>query len=161
DYRAGATNVYWVSAQNQFFALVTMLETNQPADSIMVHRVNLPPPSAEEIAVSSRTVRDPFGLETVLAYPSRSLAPDQEFVQRFNIFAGPKEYRTLARLSDTLENHLDQVMGFGAFTGPISKGLLFAMNWMHRSLSLPYGLTIVFITIVIRLAFWPLTRAST
>ena len=35
------------------------------------------------------------------------------------------------------------------------------MNWLHRSLGLHYGLIIILITVVIKLVFWPLTRAST
>ena len=35
------------------------------------------------------------------------------------------------------------------------------MNWLHYQAGFPYGLAIIFITVVIRSAIWPLTRAST
>jgi YidC/Oxa1 family membrane protein insertase len=39
--------------------------------------------------------------------------------------------------------------------------LLIAMNWLHDTLSLPFGLTVIVITFIIKMAFWPLTAAST
>jgi YidC/Oxa1 family membrane protein insertase len=35
------------------------------------------------------------------------------------------------------------------------------MNWLNRTLHLSYGWAIVVITVIIKLAFWPLTQAST
>jgi YidC/Oxa1 family membrane protein insertase len=159
EYRAGTNNVFWVSAQNQFFALVTMPASNQPAAAMAVRMVLLPPPSEEEIEASSRTVRAPEGLEAMLAYPGGTVPPGQEVTLRFNIFAGPKVYQTLASLSEQLDNRIDLVMGFGMW-GVISRGLLAVMNWLHHQIGFPYGLAIILITVVIRLAIWPLTRAS-
>ncbi|HYG35531.1 MAG TPA: membrane protein insertase YidC, partial [Clostridia bacterium] len=76
------------------------------------------------------------------------------------IYAGPKEYRTLATIGATFDNNADQIMGFG-FWGFFSKALLLGMNALHNSLSLPYGWVIIVITVIIKLVFWPLTQAST
>jgi YidC/Oxa1 family membrane protein insertase len=160
EYRAGSNNVAWVSAQNQFFSLVTMPASNQIAAAVVAHMVPLPPPSDEEIEASSRTVLKPQGLEALIQYPGATLGPGQEATIHFNIFAGPKIYQTLASLADQLDNHVDLVMGFG-FWGGISKVLLAVMNWLHYQVGFPYGLAIIFITVVIRSAIWPLTRAST
>ena len=160
EYRAGTNDVAWVSAQNQFFSLVTMPASNQLAASVVAHMVLLPPPSLEEIEATSRTVRQPMGMEALLEYPGAALGPGQEAIIHFNIFAGPKIYRTLSALAEQLDNHVDLVMGFG-FWGGISKALLAVMNWLHYQIGFPYGLAIIFITIVIRSAIWPLTRAST
>jgi YidC/Oxa1 family membrane protein insertase len=92
-------------------------------------------------------------------YPGGTVPPGQEVTLRFNIFAGPKVYQMLASLSEQLDNRIDLVMGFGLW-GPISKGLLAVMNWLHHQIGFPYGLAIILITVVIRLAIWPLTRAS-
>ncbi len=160
EYRAGSNDIVWVSAQNQFFSLVTMPATNKSPADMVVHMVLLPPPSQEEIEASSRTVREPEGLVALLEYPGATLAPGQEASNQFNIFAGPKVYQMLASLGEQLDNHLDLVMGFG-FWGGISKALLAVMNWLHFQLGFQYGLAIIFITVVIRSAIWPLTRAST
>jgi YidC/Oxa1 family membrane protein insertase len=90
-----------------------------------------------------------------------TLAPRQSILRQAAIFAGPKEYRTLATIAAIFNNNVDSVMGFGSFFGFFSKALLLGMNWLHHSLSLPYGWAIVAITIIIKVVFWPLTQAST
>jgi YidC/Oxa1 family membrane protein insertase len=88
--------------------------------------------------------------------------------RNYVLFAGPKEYRTLARIGEEFNTHPDQVMnfgsGFGSFWGVgtfFAKLLLSAMNALHDLIGVGYGLTIVLITVLIKLLFWPLTAAST
>jgi YidC/Oxa1 family membrane protein insertase len=157
----GTNNVVWASTQNQFFALATMPDSNNPAMSVTVRMVPLPAPSQDEIAASRRTVRNPQGLETLVGYPAVILKPGESVEANFHVFAGPKEYYRLRDLSDDLNNHIDLVMGFGGWFGPISKGLLVTMNWLHSSVGLGYGMIVVIITVILRMIFWPLTRAST
>jgi YidC/Oxa1 family membrane protein insertase len=159
EYHAGESNVFWVSAQNQFFALVAI--PNDPAPVVTVHAVDLPPPSKEELATVPRTVAAPRGLEVTLQYPAQTLAAGQVVERSFALFAGPKEYQTLARIAEQFHNSVDLVMGYSGFFGFFSKGLLLAMNWVHSALSLPYGWAIIAITVLIKLVFWPLTAAST
>src|SRR5581483_6566205 len=64
EYRAGNNNVFWASAQNQFFTLATMPE--KPAQSIVVDKVDLPAPIPEEIESNPRTVLHPVGLQASL-----------------------------------------------------------------------------------------------
>jgi YidC/Oxa1 family membrane protein insertase len=78
----------------------------------------------------------------------------------FQLYAGPKEYRSLDRLGAALGNQIQRVMDFGGFFGFFAKALLLSMNGLH-ALGLGYGLAIIGITIVIKLLFWPLTQAST
>jgi len=158
EYLAGVNNVAWAAAQNQYFALAAM--PAKPAAAIAVHAVDLPPPSEAEVRADSRTVIAPRGLETSLLYPGEILAPGKSIETKFNLFAGPKEYRTLTAISVRFNNDLDQIMSFGFF-GPVSKALLVTMDWLHESIGLKFGWIIILITVVIRLTFWPLTRAST
>jgi YidC/Oxa1 family membrane protein insertase len=163
EYRAGNTNVVWVSAQNQYFALVVAPKT--PAPALTVRMVDLPPPSREELLNVARTIAAPKGLAATLNYPAQTLAPGQAVEQNFTVFAGPKEYRTLAHVAARFNNGIDRVMGFtiwGSETlGFFSKGLLLGMNWLHDALHFSYGWAIVGITIIIKVIFWPLTAAST
>ena len=151
-YDAGSSTVAWVSAQNQFFALATMPATNNLALSLAVRMVDLPRPSDEEIRASSRTVRQPEGLETVLVYPGAMLKPGEASELRFNVFAGPKEYQTLRRLDNQFNNRIDLVMGFGGWYGPISKALLVTMIWLNGVVKLSYGLIVVLITVALLVA---------
>jgi len=157
QYRGGSNNVDWVSAHNQFFALATMPQ--EPASEVVVHKVSLPPPPEEEIHY--RTVREPVGYEALLIYPALTLAPHQSVEKHIAIFAGPKEYRTLASISATFNNNIDLIMGYSGFFGFFSKGLLLWMNWLHHTIRLSYGWAIVAITVIIKLVFWPLTQVST
>ena len=77
------------------------------------------------------------------------------------LFAGPKEYQTLARIGGRFNNNIDLVMGYGGFFGFFAKALLLAMNTLHNALRLPYGWAIIAITVIIKVVFWPLTQAST
>ena len=84
------------------------------------------------------------------------LNPNQAVEREFDLYTGPKDDKTLSRLG----NNLDLVMGFSGFSGFFAKGLLLSMNGLHRP-GAPYGLTIIVITVIIKMVFWPLTRAST
>jgi len=151
------TNVVWAAAHNQFFALVTMPQG--PAPQIVVRKIELPLASAEEIAYGA--VREPVGYEATLVYAPTNLAPHQVLERNFALFAGPKEYRTLATIAATFNNNVDLIMGYSGFFGFFSKGLLLGMNAIHNALRLPYGWAIILITIIIKVVFWPLTQAST
>jgi YidC/Oxa1 family membrane protein insertase len=158
EYRGGESNVYWAAAHNQFFALALM--PPQPAQSLVVRRHDLPRPTGEEAQYVSANGPPPQGYEAALIYPSVTLTNNQAIERQVYIYAGPKEYRTLATIADRLNNNLDQVMSLGFF-GFVSKALLLGMNWMHQSLRFSYGWAIVAITTLIKLIFWPLTQAST
>ena len=93
--------------------------------------------------------------------PRHTLAAHQAVERQIVFFAGPKEYRLLARIGDQFQNQADLVMQFGKFSGFFAKALLLAMNWLHDVTRLGYGGTIVLITVLIKVLFWPLTAAST
>ena len=158
EYRGGESNVYWAAVHNQFFALAVM--PPQPAQSLVVRRQDLPRPTGEEAQYVSASGPPPQGYEAALIYPALTLTNNQAIERQLYIYAGPKEYRTLATIADRLNNNLDQVMSLGFF-GFVSKALLLGMNWMHQSLKFSYGWAIVAITTLIKLIFWPLTQAST
>jgi len=158
-YAAGNSNVVWASAQNRFFALIAMPPSNAPAPEILAHKLELPRPSMEATRADRQLVREPFAIQTGFRYPEVVLAPGQNVERWFDLFSGPKEYRTLDRLGSAYGNEVDRVMGFGWF-GFFAKGLLLSMNGLH-GLGLSYGLSIIVITFIIKLLFWPLTQAST
>ena len=158
EYRGGQSNVVWAAVHNQFFALV--LIPHESAEHAVMRKIELPRPSIEEAELDSRIVREPAGYVATMIYPGQSLTPKQTVERTFAIYAGPKEYRTLATISSALNHDLDPVMGFG-FWGFFSKALLLGMNWLHSVLRMSYGWAIITITVVIKVVFWPLTQAST
>jgi YidC/Oxa1 family membrane protein insertase len=137
----------------------------QPAERVLAQAVTLPPfPNIE----SAPGAGPPQGVQTALVYPAQTLTANSSLDRQIVLFAGPKEYRTLARVGAEQQNHAELVMNFG--TGFISfwgigtffaKLLLSAMNAIHDVTTIGYGWTIVIITFLLRALFWPLMAAST
>jgi YidC/Oxa1 family membrane protein insertase len=158
EYSASDTNIVWVAVHNQFFALAVMPQ--DPGQQVVIRRLDLPRPTGEEARLVATNAPTPQGYEAALVYPSLTLGTNQTVQRQVSIFAGPKEYQTLARVSDRFNNNIDLVMSFG-WAGFVSKALLLGMNWLHETIRLSYGWAIVAITFIIKLVFWPLTAAST
>ena len=154
-YESGASNVFWAAAYNQYFAIAAI--PSEPVLGVVGRRVDLPPPTEAELAQDSRNLKSPYGHQASFRYASMTLAPGARVERTFDLYAGPKEYNTLAKVHSDLK--LDNIMRFGFF-GLFAKGLLLAMNGLY-ALGIPYGLVIVVLTIIIRLILWPFTTAST
>ena len=153
EFRAGQTNVAWAAVHNQFFALVVV--PHDPASEVVMRPWALPPRASEETPMYSSN-----GYTAALVYPPVTITNNQSLQRQFVLYAGPKEYRTLARVASELNNNLDAVMNFGFF-GIVAKALLLVMHFLYSVVGVSYGWTIVVITVILRVAFWPLTAAST
>lgn len=161
EYRQGNGNVLWVAAYNQFFALVAMTQTNEPAWQMVARPVTL-------AATNSQTGAPWTGVQTALIFPAETLVTDQVAMRQVTLYAGPKEFRTLERVAEQFQNRADLVMNFGTgFAGFFGIGSFFAkvlllfMNGLHDLLpAISYGWIIVLLTILLRLFFWPFTAVS-
>ena len=156
EIAGGANNVVWAAAHNQFFALMAMMP-KEPAQQMIARPVTLP----QFANVTETNTPLPRGIQTTLLYPAGMLTANSALERTIVLFAGPKEYRTLADIGAEFHNRADDVMGFGSIYGFCAKPLLLAMNWLHDVTRLGYGLVIVLLTILLRAVFWPLTAAST
>ena len=163
DYRAGDSNVVWAAVFNQFFALAAM--PKQPAEQVLAWPVTLPPFPNIQLTPGAPL---PAGVQCALVYPAQTLAANSSVERQIVLFAGPKEYRTLARVGAELQNGADLIMNFGtgfaSFWGIgtfFAKLLLSGMNALHDLTGMGYGWTIVMITVLLRGIFWPLMAAST
>jgi YidC/Oxa1 family membrane protein insertase len=163
EIRAGAGNVAWAAAHNQFFALLAM--PKEPAQEMVARIVTLP--RFQDVGTVTNSPA-PQGVQTALVYPAQTLTANSSVERQIVLFAGPKEFRSLARIGEQFNNHADQVMnfgtGFGSFWGVgtfFAKLLLSAMNALHDLTKLGYGWVIVLITIIIKGLFWPLTAKAT
>ena len=126
----------WVSIQNQYY--VGLLSS-----SISAKRVQVLPVYSEnetELGISSNVA---FSFDTIASKDSRTL--EAEF------YVGPKEFKRLQGLG----NYQDKIMQFGWF-GFFSKLLLYFMSLIHSFVP-NWGWSIVIMTIIIKLIFWPLT----
>lgn len=165
-YQEGNSNVTWTAVHNQFFAMA-VIPTNTAGVGlhILARELSLPGPTSEQLAEVPNAKLTPTGYQASLIYPAVTIPAGQALERQYAIYSGPKEYNALSRLGSQFKFDLDQIMGFdqvlfGSFSGLFAKMLLLAMNGLH-AVGISYGLTIVVITVIIKLIFWPLTRAST
>lgn len=152
EFLAENTNTAWAAVHNQFFA--TIVFPRDTTARVFARHVELPR------SLSPAGATPGSGFQGALLYGSESIPPQQERVREFDLYAGPKEYKTVSSLG----NNADVVMGFdnyfgGRFSGFFARSLLLAMNGLHR-LGLSYALAIIAITVIVRLLFWPLMAAS-
>lgn len=158
EYTGGLSNVFWAAAQNQFFAVIAM--PANPAVEVECVELAVPrpehwPPPQHGRPNTSRA------FQNAVTFPAVTLQPGEGVAQDIIFYAGPKEYRTLTRVSDRLGNRVDLIMGYGGFFGFFAKILLISMNGLHDLLHVGYGWVIILITIIIKGLFWPLTAMST
>ncbi len=164
EYSSGPNRILWTAAHNQFFTIALVAaNTNSYGSQFAAQRIDLPPPTGAEIATDSKIVRAPHGLETSVSYPAVTLPPGQAVERQFTIYAGPKSEKLLASVG----RGTDAIMDFGFFS-IISKVMLRFMNGIHAVIApiIPhklgeYAMSLVLMTILIKLAFWPLTAKST
>jgi YidC/Oxa1 family membrane protein insertase len=147
-YTGNAPNITWAGVKNQYFAtIVTPVdEKDEPLDKAQ--------------AVWSRRFPlkdDPkfFAIDGALGMPGFTLDPGAAQTVHFNLYAGPKQYGVLTKLSDSEA----QIMDFG-MSKVVSVFLLDSMNWLRRVLG-SYAAAIFVLTVCIRGAMWPLQNKAT
>ena len=126
----------WISQQNQYF--VGMLLPSERAREVQINSVFSE--GKLSAGISSNVA---FAFDTVASNESRSF--------KTGFYVGPKEFKRLQALGDSQ----DRVMQFGWF-GFFSKLLLFIMTFIHGFIP-NWGWSIVIMTILVKLIFWPLT----
>ncbi len=93
-------------------------------------------------------------LECRYVFPGDPIPPAGTRTWSAEVFFGPKSTSALAAAGHGLDRALD----FGWFD-ILAKPLLWLMNFMHSYIP-NYGLAIIFLTILVKLAFWPLSTKS-
>ncbi|MBW2621925.1 MAG: membrane protein insertase YidC, partial [Deltaproteobacteria bacterium] len=94
------------------------------------------------------------GIRTHFISPFVSLGPKTQKTYTYTLYFGPKDYKLLK----SLNNGLERSIYFGWFD-ILSKPLLVSMVWIQQFVK-NYGLTIIILTVIIKLIFWPLTAKS-
>jgi YidC/Oxa1 family membrane protein insertase len=129
-------NVEWFSFEGEYFAAVM-----------------IPPPPAEEIALTVRgNGKDLLNAGVIL--PPAAIGPHQNIRLPFQIYLGPKKAGRLKALGVGAEH----LVNFGFF-GFLGKPILWVINLTH-SVTGNYGIDIIIISILIKVIFLPLTQMS-
>jgi YidC/Oxa1 family membrane protein insertase len=123
--------VSWATLGDTYFAAV-LLPQEPAADAAIVQLVRE--------GVYEVGVRTPLG--------------DANAPQTVEVYVGPKAHRVLDRVDPSLTKIID--LGFFSVLARPMLQLLIAFNsWIHN-----YGITIILVTILIKIVLWPLTQTS-
>ncbi|MDR2735352.1 MAG: membrane protein insertase YidC [Puniceicoccales bacterium] len=137
------STISWGSVKNQFFAAV--LRPNTPACGFLA----FPAKSYDYMSKSAKdTVAGSLEFNLGILNAGETKILEAEF------YTGPKDFVKLDRLG----HNQDLVMQFGFF-GFIGKILLLMMRGIH-SIIRNWGLTIIILTLIVKLVLWPLTTAQ-
>lgn len=85
---------------------------------------------------------------------SVELAPDTEASKEYFLFLGPRDVGILEQFGHKLDKAIDYGF-FSIIAGPLH----FVLNFFNGFLN-NYGLSIILLTIIIKIIFWPLTQKS-
>ncbi|HEY5792082.1 MAG TPA: membrane protein insertase YidC [Chthoniobacterales bacterium] len=145
-YEQSTDQIAWAAVASQYFCTIVTAA---------------PPEGAQVWARRFNTYRksgntDIQGIQGGLGLKGFSLPAGQERVEKFQIYAGPKEYAVLSKLNPGQKD----VINFGFF-GFVSEFLLWAMHGLHRALWQSYAAAIIALTILIKLCLWPLQNIAT
>ncbi len=139
--------VEWAAVKDQYFTLLTTPEV--PFAAIRAGSFVLPSVKPMD------TPQNQHGLLALVDTSSVQLSPGSSTNWVFHLYAGPKEYKTLASLG----KGQGQILDFGMF-GIFSEALLWLMN-IFFGVFHNWGVAIIGVTVVIKIIFWPLTAIST
>jgi YidC/Oxa1 family membrane protein insertase len=85
---------------------------------------------------------------------SVSIDPSVQVSSQYTLYLGPRDLGILKQL----EKKLDRAVNFG-WTDIIAKPLLYLLRFFNQHID-NYGLSIILLTILIKILFWPLTHKS-
>ncbi|MGE3538169.1 MAG: membrane protein insertase YidC [Candidatus Tectimicrobiota bacterium] len=108
----------------------------------------LPQEPAGDAVLTRRLEGDVFeiGLRTPLSA--------ERLMQTVRVYVGPK----LQPLLESVEPSLGKVIDLGFFA-PLARPMMQFLRWINGVVH-NYGITIILVTVLIKIAFWPLTQAS-
>ncbi len=93
-------------------------------------------------------------LEATCVPPTIDLNPSQGATYRYALYLGPRDLGVLKRFG----YGLDRAVNFG-WTDIIAKPLLYVLRFFDQYIR-NYGLSIIILTILVKILFWPLTHKS-
>ena len=131
EKRLDQGQVTWTALADTYFTAV-LLPQEPAGDAVLTRRL--------EDDVFEIGLRTPLSAERPL--------------QTVRVYVGPK----LQPLLESVEPSLGKVIDLGFFS-PLARPMLQLLRWMN-SVVHNYGITIILVTVLIKIAFWPLTQAS-
>ena len=148
EVEESVTNLEWGVIKNQFFAFVATVGEGLLSNGFYATMDQVEPADPVDGEGLVDAVRGS------LNFPITRIDPGDRQVIDIQYYAGPKEFNRLTKLGE----NQDEVMQFGFF-GFFSKILMFFLYAIHSFIP-SWGWSIVVMTIIIKLCFWPLTAKA-
>ena len=136
----------WACVNNQFFVNILKPESEMSDFRVMGESVQ---------KTTSADGKEILGISGAISFPLGILKPGEPKEFSFSLYAGPKDYVELSKLSAEQK----KVMQFGIFWW-ISEPLSWSLNKLS-SIFGSYGFGIIALTILVKLILWPLTAQAT
>jgi YidC/Oxa1 family membrane protein insertase len=140
------SKVKWACVNNQFFVNILKPESELTDFRVMGESVQ---------KITSDDGKEILGISGAVSFSLGILKPGEPKEFSFSLYAGPKDYVELSKLSSEQK----KVMQFGIFWW-ISEPLSWSLNKLSALLG-SYGFGIIALTILVKLILWPLTAQAT
>ncbi len=140
-----AGKISWGGYENSYF-LQAVLPTGEKGD----------PQNGSlkaEVKRGQEEIKNPEIKITYLAMPQK-IGPGEKSITQFKVFFGPKRIELLNKAG----YNLDKSINMGWFD-IVAKPFLYFLNFTYGMVK-NFGLSIIILTIVVKLVFWPLTQKS-
>jgi len=138
-------NLNWISYKQHFFSSVLIPKEEQVFEKAIFNSEDL---------VNDTSIDTLFTKKFLTTIPFKYV--NNEFDNSFRFYFGPNEYSTLKSYKIDLEESID--FGWGIF-GFINKNI-FVPLYKYLSNLFPYGIAIIFMTIIVRIALAPVLYKS-
>ena len=138
-------NLNWISYKQHFFSSVLIPKEEQVFEKAIFNSEDL---------VNDTSIDTLFTKKFLTTIPFKY--DNNEFFNSFRFYFGPNEYSTLKSYEIDLEESID--FGWGIF-GFINKNI-FVPLYKYLSNLFPYGIAIIFMTIIVRIALAPVLYKS-
>ena len=164
--RAFTQPVDWVAAKNKYFVQILRPENGGAGFGVYAIRSQGPKELAdpEFVQTKMQSVEDVYATITL---PEMVIESGDEMVRSFTYYVGPKKYTLLRDLGFNQEGVMEFATSMPVFKSlnvvmvPIKSGILWLLNFTHDYVwPHNYGVSIILITLLIRLIFWPITHKS-
>ena len=150
-------DVKYAGVTDQFFS--TVIRPEKPAATRVWGKPKQVVLKANDKAVSA--------VRAAISLPSVNLTPDTPLTLKYRIFTGPKANTMLRKLENTKAagDGWGDMMQYGWF-GFVSRTLNWLLNTLHIGLdkistAQSWGLSIICLTLIVRILIWPLHAKST
>jgi len=141
----------WVGSSNKYFATLLLPETGAPfTGGCQISRANFE---------SKAFVGDKYFLPSISGvYKDLELKPGSKSSFSLSYYAGPKEMGIIKKeLPETALEILH--ISYWSWFEFLARPLLWLLNWLHSYCG-SYGISIILLTLIVRIVFWPITQKA-